>query len=186
MHNITHSRTELILEARKLHDRVTARGGVFTADDLAKLDQLDAANIQLERMAENEHRESIARRAEAISAEESETRAFRRYLRGGLGTLTENERRDLQADVAGSGGNIVAPVKITAAVLRRLNEACWVRQLASNGGKGGGVVALRGGDAATQALPAGIVQRDDLDLCAAKVDADTHAQTRTATPFTLP
>jgi len=50
---------------------------------------------------------------------------------------------------------------------------------------GGAVVALRRGDATTQAFAAIIGQRDDFDLGAAEVDAQPH-QTRTAMPLTLP
>lgn len=44
---------------------------------------------------------------------------------------------------------------------------------------GGHIVALRGGDAPAQQRLARVVQRDDLDLAAAEIDADAH-QTRPA------
>jgi HK97 family phage major capsid protein len=57
--------------------------------------------------------------------------AFNRYLRGGLNSLTETERRDLQMDADTQGGFLVPPQEFSAALIQAVDDAVWIRQFAT-------------------------------------------------------
>lgn len=57
--------------------------------------------------------------------------AFNRYLRGGINTLGEAERRDLQMDADTQGGFLVPPQEFSAALIQAVDDAVWIRQFAT-------------------------------------------------------
>jgi HK97 family phage major capsid protein len=57
--------------------------------------------------------------------------AFNRYLRGGLGSLGDAERRDLQMDADTQGGFLVPPQEFAAALIQAVDDQVWIRQFAT-------------------------------------------------------
>lgn len=57
--------------------------------------------------------------------------AFNRYIRGGINSLTEAERRDLQMDADTQGGFLVPPQEFAAALIQAVDDSVWIRQFAT-------------------------------------------------------
>lgn len=57
--------------------------------------------------------------------------AFNRYLRSGLGILTDAERRDLQMDADTQGGFLVPPQEFSAALIQAVDDTVFIRQWAT-------------------------------------------------------
>jgi HK97 family phage major capsid protein len=138
VHNVVEmkqKRAALIGEVRKIQEAAT--GGVLSADDLSKVAKIetDIASLEqnaalAERQAAREKELTVAqgqRIAGTESADEQGKRhseAFRRFLVNG-------EKRDLSADTAGEGGNIVAPQQFVADVLKKMDDLVHIRQRAT-------------------------------------------------------
>jgi HK97 family phage major capsid protein len=140
MHKVTElkqKRAALIGDVRKIQEAAT--GGVLSADDLKKIDDIEKdvrnleSNIEVAERQEKREAELAAVPHNRVSGPETggeEARAkkytedFRRYLITG-------ERRDLQADVAAAGGNIVAPQQFVAQILKKLDDLVLVRSRAT-------------------------------------------------------
>ena len=137
-------RAGLIAEVRKIQEAAT--GGVLSADQLAKIDAIEKdissieATVAIEERNAKREADLVATSANEIrsrgettddpKAKEEATRAaLNKFLI--TGRLNEAERRDLQADVAASGGNIVAPQQFVNQLLVKLNDLLFIRQFAT-------------------------------------------------------
>jgi HK97 family phage major capsid protein len=59
-----------------------------------------------------------------------ETRGFRRFLRGGIRILVDEELRALQADLDPQGGYLVAPEQFSKELIKEMANLYWIRQFA--------------------------------------------------------
>jgi HK97 family phage major capsid protein len=128
-------RAALIGEVRKIQE--AAAGGLLSVDDIAKCEKLEQEadvldrNAKLaERQAEREKELTVAQGQRIVGAESADEQnkrhadSFRNFLKTG-------ERRDLSADTAGEGGNIVAPQQFVSEVLKKLDDIVHIRALAT-------------------------------------------------------
>lgn len=138
-------RAGLIAEVRKIQEAAT--GGVLSAEQIGKVESIEKdiaaieASVAVEERNAKREADLAANPANEIRSRETaddpkakdETirAAMRKFLVGGVGSLNEIERRDLQADVAASGGNIVAPQTFVNELLVAINNAVFVRQFAT-------------------------------------------------------
>ena len=60
-----------------------------------------------------------------------EMRGFRRFLRGGIRILVDEELRALQADLDPQGGFLVAPEQFSRELIKEMAELFWIRQFAT-------------------------------------------------------
>lgn len=138
-------RAGLIAEVRKIQEAAT--GGVLSAEQIGKIESIEKdigsieASVAVEERNAKREADLSANPANEIrsretaddpKAKDEATRAaMRKFLIGGAQVLNELERRDLQADVAASGGNIVAPQTFVNELLVAINNAVFVRQFAT-------------------------------------------------------
>lgn len=129
-------RAALIGDVRKIQE--ASVGGVLSADSLAKIAAIEADISNLEKSAEiaerNEKREAELRAVPenriAGNADDKESRA-KKHIEDFRNFLIRGERRDLSADTASEGGNIVAPQQFVGEVLKKMDDQVFVRQLAT-------------------------------------------------------
>lgn len=140
MHKVTElrqKRAALIGDVRKIQD--AAAGGILSADDLKKIDAIETdvrnleQNIEVaERQEKREAELSVAgSRPVSGSGENAEEARAKKYTENFRNYLITGERRDLAADVAASGGNIVAPQQFVQQILKKLDDLVFVRQFAT-------------------------------------------------------
>lgn len=140
MHIVTEMRQKraaLIGEVRKIQE--ASVGGVLSADDLSKVAKLEADIESLAQSAavaeRNEKREAELRavpenRVTGTGGDDKEARAAK-HVEDFRNFLIRGERRDLSADTASEGGNIVAPQQFVAQVIKAMDNQVFVRQLAT-------------------------------------------------------
>lgn len=130
-------RAALIGEVRKIQE--ASVGGVLSADDLSKVAKLEADIENLAQSAavaeRNEKREAELRavpenRVTGTGGDDKEARAAK-HVEDFRNFLIRGERRDLSADTASEGGNIVAPQQFVAQVIKAMDNQVFVRQLAT-------------------------------------------------------
>lgn len=140
-------RARLIRECREILDRAEGEGRELTAEESEGYDrrwqEIERLGEEIERerkLAEAERwadtpqgepvKEAPAAEDRAVSPRGSEEyrNAFRRYLRTGL---MDVEYRALQADNDPAGGYIVAPEQFVAQLLKAIDDAVFVRRLAT-------------------------------------------------------
>jgi len=129
-------RAALIGDVRKIQE--ASVGGVLSADSLAKIAAIEADISNLEKSAEiaerNEKREAELRAVPenriAGNADDKESRA-KKHIEDFRNFLIRGERRDLSADTASEGGNIVAPQQFVSQVLKSMDNQVFVRQFAT-------------------------------------------------------
>jgi len=129
-------RAALIGDVRKIQE--ASVGGVLSADSLAKIAAIEADISNLEKSAEiaerNEKREAELRAVPenriAGNADDKESRA-KKHIEDFRNFLVRGERRDLSADTASEGGNIVAPQQFVAEVLKKMDDLVFMRELAT-------------------------------------------------------
>lgn len=129
-------RAALIGDVRKIQE--ASVGGVLSADSLAKIAAIEADISALEKSAEvaerNEKREAELRAVPenriAGNADDKEARA-KKHIEDFRNFLIRGERRDLSADTASEGGNIVAPQQFVAEVLKKMDDLVFMRELAT-------------------------------------------------------
>lgn len=139
MHKVTElkqKRAALVSDVRKIQE--AASKGILSADDLSKIDAIESdirnleANVDVAERQEKREAELSTVTENRVAGQDNseETRAkkyndsFRRYLISG-------EKRDLSADTAGEGGNIVAPQQFVNDVLKKMDDLVHVRQYAT-------------------------------------------------------
>lgn len=130
-------RAALIGEVRKIQE--ASVGGVLSADDLSKITKIEA---EIEKLAQsaaiaerNEKREAELRvvpenRVTGSGGDDKEARAAK-HVEDFRNFLIRGERRDLSADTASEGGNIVAPQQFVSQVLKSMDNQVFVRQFAT-------------------------------------------------------
>lgn len=129
-------RAALIGEVRKIQE--ASVGGVLSADDLSKVSKIEAEIENLAQSAaiaeRNEKREAelrvVPENRVSGSGDDKEARAAK-HVEDFRNFLIRGERRDLSADTAGEGGNIVAPQQFVAQVIKAMDNNVFVRQLAT-------------------------------------------------------
>lgn len=129
-------RAALIGEVRKIQE--ASAGGVLSADDLSKVGKIEAEIENLAQSAaiaeRNEKREAelrvVPENRVSGSGDDKEARAAK-HVEDFRNFLIRGERRDLSADTAGEGGNIVAPQQFVAQVIKAMDNNVFVRQLAT-------------------------------------------------------
>lgn len=122
-------RAGLIAQVRSIQE--AANRGVLSSDQLSKIDAIERDVFALESTIAIEERQ--AKRESAVSLDyqtDSVRAAMLKFLTCGLDSLNAIERRDLQADVAAAGGNIVTPQQFNAGVLVAANNSTFIRKLA--------------------------------------------------------
>lgn len=133
-------RASLIAEVRKIQG--AAAGGVLSADDLAKCDKIEADISNIEKNIDLQERQSKREAELATSSnnrvggsENSEERAKKEKadaeVRNLIRYLATGERRDLAADTASAGGNVVLPQIFANQVLKKLDDYVFIRGLAT-------------------------------------------------------
>lgn len=140
MHKVTElrqKRAALIGEVRKIQG--AASSGVLSADDLSKIDGIEKdignleSNISLAERQEKREAEiasTAEHRVAGNGTNDAETRA-RKHLGDFRNFLISGEKRDLSADTAGEGGNIVAPEQFTQQVLKKMDDLVFIRERAT-------------------------------------------------------
>jgi HK97 family phage major capsid protein len=129
-------RASLIEEVRKVQNAAT--NGILSADDLGKVEKIEKdiesieKNVAIaERQAERE--KEIAQTSAPLSGDANdgaEARA-KKYAADFRHYLVTGERRDLSADTAGEGGNIVVPTQLSATLIKKLDDLLHIRQFAT-------------------------------------------------------
>jgi len=135
------TRAKLIRENRPLAEKTD-----FNDEDQAEYDKRfeqigalkdQADNLVKQAEAEDGLDDSNQKRADEgkveIETPEDRTAAevFERFLKGGVSTLTEPEARALQSDIDDSGGFLVPPVQFVNQLIQAVDDAVWVRGLAT-------------------------------------------------------
>lgn len=129
-------RAALIGDVRKIQE--ASVGGVLSADDLSKITKIEAEIENLAQSAaiaeRNEKREAelrvVPENRIAGNADDKESRA-KKHIEDFRNFLVRGERRDLSADTASEGGNIVAPQQFVAEVLKKMDDLVFMRELAT-------------------------------------------------------
>lgn len=135
-------RGQLVQQGRELLDRAEAEKRELTPEEQAQWDTLMAEQENLRQQIEREERQveldrEMAGRAYENSqrqqppSEEGQMAAFRSYLRGGFAALTSEEARQLQAGVATEGGFLVAPEQFVNQLIKAVDNAVYMRQMAT-------------------------------------------------------
>lgn len=133
-------RAALIGEVRKIQEAATS--GILSANDLSKIAKIEeeernlVANIEL--LERQEKREAELRATDGNrqtpddkkTNEERQLAAFNNFLKRGV-ISPDLELRDMAADTANVGGNIVAPQQFVARLIAALKNLVWVRQYAT-------------------------------------------------------
>ena len=130
-------RAALIGDVRKIQE--ASVGGILSADNLTKIEAIEADIEKLEKSAEiaerNEKREAelraIPENLISGSGAGSKESSDAKYAANFRSFLVRGEKRDLAADVAGDGGNIVAPQDFVGQVLKKMDDLVFMRQLAT-------------------------------------------------------
>ena len=147
VHNVTElrqKRAALSGEVRKIQE--AASGGILSAEDLGKCDKIESDLITLEKnisLAERQEKREkelntvAENRVSGATEEDNKEKgvkekraAFNKFLSHGANSLNSVESRDLAADVAGSGGNIVAPQQFVSELLIDLRNMVFLREKA--------------------------------------------------------
>jgi HK97 family phage major capsid protein len=141
-------RAALIAEVRT----ISSKGSVLSADDLTKvaaiekdIDNLEA-NIALHERNEKRSKELAQETGSVVKSgsgdaegqAKSQALAFRGFLKHGLGQMAPElrqhlqfETRDLAADSAAAGGNIVAPTQFVGDLIKKMDDILHIRQFAT-------------------------------------------------------
>lgn len=129
-------RAALIEDVRKVQN--SAANGVLSADDLTKIANIekDIENIEqnvsvAERQAAREKELAATQAPAAPAPGNPEAERAAKYLTNFRHYLITGEKRDLSADTAGEGGNIVAPTQFVSDVLKKLDDLVFIRQYAT-------------------------------------------------------
>ena len=130
-------RAALIGDVRKIQE--ASVGGILSADSLAKIAAIEADISNLEKSAEiaerNEKREAELRAVpeNRIAGSDTGSKEARdaKYAADFRSFLVRGEKRDLSADTASEGGNIVAPEQFVSSVLKSMDNLVFMRQLAT-------------------------------------------------------
>ena len=142
-------RAALVKEARKLLDKAEAESRELTGEETQKYEEMmkdvDSWGSKIEREETLRKMEETLKEPEAktipTQTEESEGRnepkateeyrkSFERFLRNGMGSLTEKEIRAMQAEDPEGGGYLVAPQTFVSEMLKAVDNTVFVRGLA--------------------------------------------------------
>ena len=143
-------RSKVVKGQRALLDKVQKEGrSDFDATEKEEYGRMDkefdrlTSEIDLlkhrERLEEREHflRQSIHEpnrpdlpARDGRNSSSIEIRGFRRFLKGGMRILVDEELRALQADLDPSGGFLVAPEQFSKELIKEMANLYWIRQFA--------------------------------------------------------
>lgn len=146
---LNEERGRVVAEMRDLLERSKVEKRALNTEEQSSYDQLFERQESLkgsiereQKQAEIEHEMRIGRgevktaQFEVISGESKERdefvkKAFRSFLKGGFGSLREEEVRALSAGNHVEGGAVVAPQAFVAEVLKAVDDRVIIRQLAT-------------------------------------------------------
>jgi HK97 family phage major capsid protein len=139
MHKVTEllqKRAALNEDVRKLHK--SAEGRLLTADELKKVDELekdmDSLRSNADAIERQEKRDAELATVNAnrvAGSEQTDESRSKKTIESFRNYLITGERRDLAADTASAGGNIVAPQQFVNSLLTKLNDLVFLRQFAT-------------------------------------------------------
>lgn len=126
-------------EKRDLNDEEQANYDRLLADQAKKADEVTREERQVEldrQMAQTAAEQNPApapKNGERINprATDEYRAAFGRFLQGGIGSLSYDEVRALQADVNPAGGFLVAPEQFVKELIKAVDDQVWLRQWAT-------------------------------------------------------
>lgn len=115
------------------------------ADDIARVERLETEErslaesqgrrtepVQPGRRPDGEHRGAAIEQKETRPRDTEEYRsAYDRYVRGGLGGLSDAEYRALSAENDVQGGYLVAPQQTVNTLIKAMDNLLWIRRLAT-------------------------------------------------------
>jgi HK97 family phage major capsid protein len=146
---LNEERGRVVAEMRDLLERSKVEKRALNTEEQSSYDQLFERQESLkgsiereQKQAEIEHEMRIGRgdvktaQFESVSGESKERdefvkKAFRSFLKGGFGSLREEEVRALSAGNHVEGGAVVAPQTFVAEVLKAVDDRVIIRQLAT-------------------------------------------------------
>lgn len=145
---IREQRHKLIVDARALVEKAESEKRSLSQEEDAQYQRMFSDANELKTRAERieqlekEEKESLEvrgvtfaeKKAEKTSGEgdkELRARAFSNYLKGGERALNAEEVRSLQMDINDKGGYLVAPQEFINTVLQRVDDALFLRGLAT-------------------------------------------------------
>jgi HK97 family phage major capsid protein len=143
---LNEERGRIVQEMRSLLERKSSEKRELNTEELSSYDQLFARQEELkgaiereQKQAEVEHelrigKEFAAPKMQSAKEEDKEsfaTRAFRSFLKNGLGSLREDEIRALSAGNQIEGGAIVPPTQWIADLLKAVDDRSVIRPLAT-------------------------------------------------------
>ncbi len=143
-------RANLIHQARQLVDRADAENRAMHSDEEASYDKfmndVDQLGRDIEREEklsnlesglENSYNQPLRQNPGGQSGESANPRAlkeygeaFNRFLRGGLGNLTQAEFQNMVASNDPAGGYLVAPQQFVEEILKKVDDMVFIRQWA--------------------------------------------------------
>lgn len=139
-------RAKAFSDAREIVTKAETENRDLLAEESERFDKFMAEGeelrTQIDRLESLELRESELReRPEPLRvvggspvedrAAELRNTAFRGFLRGGVSSITPDERRALQADLDTSGGYLVAPQQFVTTLIQAVKNATFFRGLAT-------------------------------------------------------
>lgn len=150
LRELREKRRKAIADLRSQNDKWAAQDGGYTAENQAEYDKrwadiekMGAAIDREEKLAEEERKgaESLRESRVAKGPEgdpprdgadaEARTVAFRKFLVGGLGSMSEAERRALSSGVDSQGGYLRPPKEWAEGLIKAVDDAVFIRQMAT-------------------------------------------------------
>ena len=138
---------KLLAQMRAINDKAIAEKRDLTSEETAEYENIekeyDAGEIRLERMVKDKERENRMKSFETpeeddkpkedrkVDPSEIQSRAFDRFLRGGMSSLSGEEFRALQADVDAQAGYLVAPENFIKTLIKAVDDSVYMRGLAT-------------------------------------------------------
>jgi len=141
-------RAQLVTEARGIVDKVDKEEREMTAEENEKYEKIlgDVEKLFSEIDKEQRLLQIEANLSKASEVEEDvkpdkndkptddkefRTKAFRKFLRGGMGVLTVDEKRALSAGTDDEGGYTIPPQEFVAQLLKDVDDLVFIRQAAT-------------------------------------------------------
>lgn len=121
--------TDLSAEEARMRQPMPLIAGKDGPVDRGNQPQASEAHPVFQRAKQWMHKRGVM--PESDQAVAPKRAAFNRYLRGGLGSLGDAERRDLQMDADTQGGFLVPPQEFAAALIQAVDDLVWIRQFAT-------------------------------------------------------
>jgi HK97 family phage major capsid protein len=153
--------SKLVSDMRKIYDAASSEKRDLSADENVNYQNLESEVEKLE--ARIDRADSLEKREKELSqvdpdadrsggygsaakSEGAHKAAFRNYLRGGFRSMAPDQIRTLTQGTGSQGGYLVPDEQFVEALLKKADDACFIRKLATkyviNGAKAGGIPSL--------------------------------------------